>query len=29
MTLVGVVGGIAGTAYMIKAMKKATAQTKP
>jgi hypothetical protein len=29
MTLVGVVGGIVGTAYMIKAMKKATAQTKP
>jgi hypothetical protein len=29
MTLAGVVGGIVGTAYMIKAMKKATAQTKP
>ncbi len=29
MTLVGVVGGIVGTAYMIKTMKKATAQTQP
>ena len=29
MTLVGVVGGIVGTAYMIKTMKKATDQAKP